>query len=95
MATVITTWTTKPMQVPAPTDLTQYRVAIDGGPAQMVPLSANEATFDDIDPGNWVVRVALSNGDGTHLAGEQATAFVVPQPNEDVAAPDVVTVAVS
>jgi hypothetical protein len=94
MATVTVTWNTKTIQVPAPTDLEQYRVAIDSGPAQMVPLSAREATFDDITPGTYVVRVALSNADGTHLEGEQATEFSVSEPPVDADAPDLVTVAV-
>ena len=95
MATVTVNWTTKTMQVPAPTDLRFYRVAVDQDVGvQMVPLGTLEAIFDDVPAGNYVVRVALSNTDGTHLEGEQATAFVVPIPNESAEAPDVVQVAV-
>jgi hypothetical protein len=93
MAQVTVTWTVADQAVAAPTDLSQYRVAVAGVAEQFVPFGVLSAVFADVAPGDYVAQVALANGDGSHLAFSREAGFSVAQPTVTLAAPDAVTVA--
>lgn len=96
MATVLLTWNTAKVSVPATTDLTQYKASIDGVGETFVAFGAPlNAQFDNVAPGDYIARVALANGDGSHLDFEKSVPFNVPQVTVELDAPDVVTVQVS
>lgn len=91
MATVNVAWTTAKYS-PVATDLTQYRVSIDGIEApQFVPFGTLTASFLDVPPGDYIARVALSNAAGSVAEAEKTQAFTVPGLAQ-LDAPDVITV---
>lgn len=95
MATVLLTWTTAKVTVPSDTDLMQYQASIDGVGKTFVAFGTLNAQFDNVAPGDYTARVALSNGDGSHLDFEKSQAFTVPTATVDLDAPDVITVQIS
>lgn len=96
MATVLLTWTTSKVSVPVTTDLMQYKASVDGIGETMVPFGGPlNAQFNDVVPGDYIARVALSNADGSHLDFEKSISFVVPADTLSLEAPDVITVEVS
>jgi len=96
MATVLVTWTTAKVDVPSNTDLAQYLASIDTVGASNVKFGAPlEAQFDNVAPGDYIARVALANGDNSHLDFEKSVNFTVPAATVALDAPDVVTVKIS
>lgn len=97
MSIVIVEWTQKTGTVQAPSDLNFYRVRLedesgsDAGPPQFVGLDITSTRFDNVGPGEYIARVALSNQDGTHVEGEMNDGVSVPAPGEEKPLPDVVT----
>jgi hypothetical protein len=95
MATVNMTWTTAKVSVPVTTDLTQYRASIDGVGETMVAFGTLNAQFNDVAPGDYIARVALSNADGSHVDFEKSQAFTVAADTLELDAPDVISVQVA
>ncbi len=96
MATVNMTWTTAPVSVPVDTDLMQYRASIDGiGSTNVAFGEPLTAQFNDVAPGDYIARVALSNADGSHVDFEKSAPFTVPSTTLELQAPDVISVQVA
>lgn len=102
MSTVVVTWTTKQQAFAAGTVGGSSQVAIlaANGVDAVAPFqnvaSGNSATFANIAPGNYVVRIRRYDGAGNTVLGEATAAFSVAAPvPASIDVPDVVTVAFS
>lgn len=96
---VIVEWTlSAPPGKPAPKGFAFKRVRLanaaddtDAAPPQVVGPDITSTRFDNVEPGDYLARVAVSNQDGSLGVGEQNGAVTVPSPAELQQYPEVVT----
>ena len=98
MANLSASWTTQKLTPVAP-DLVSYRVALSGPEAQVlfVPFGISGASFTVSTAGDYVVKVAVANADGSVVEFEVASNVVTvgASPPAQVDAPLVVTLSLA
>lgn len=93
MATVVVSSTVKDLVVDVAVKVQGYKVSVTGQPDQVV--SAPEATFLDVAPGDYVATVVLVDTAGADIGEAQSANFTVAATSQTVAVPAVVSVVVS
>ncbi len=92
MATVIVSFTTKDVTVPAGKSQGKFVVSVDGMPDQSVDTSP--VTFTDVPEGDHVASVQAQDSDGAPVGDKQVASFNVPPSTVTLQGADVVSVAV-